>query len=343
MKAIQDIYQEIVMEGHPDDGTCGRGAFDKWVSEEPLNYCSRFLVRPSDRISLAPKDRTPYVLEEYGELTVSAGLVGAVALSSGISRVPPHHPPMRFRRQNCEEALYVLSGSGDVEVEEEKYSFFADDAIFLPAWAKHRIANTGSEDLVVMFVRGIAMSPFEGLGEIEIDGAFKSLDATRGKPAESPLSRSPVRYWKKIVVTEGERFLHYSLDGKVATSPGQQGFNYISPANVGALTVRRVGGKGPAARLSDVSDRFKEFPLSWHNTEEIHYYIEGEGMCVVDDQRIPFQKGDTIFTPARSMHKNYPKDDSYREMCATGIRFRPFEGLTETAIDQREYRLRENN
>ncbi len=340
MKQVQEVYREILMKGHPDDGKFGRGTFDKWLPEEPLNYCHRYLIRPSDRISLSPEDRVPYVFEEYGELIASAVLVGSITLSAGISRIPPDHPPMVFRKQNCEEALYIISGTGAVEVENEKYNFIEDDAVFLPAWVKHRITNTGKVELVVMFVRGIAMSPFEGFGEIEVGNNYRLLDETRKGFFIPPFSRQPVRYWKKIVVTGSDKIPHYSPDGCIATSPGQQGLNYLTSANVGALTVRLVGGKGPAARLSKVSNPYKEFSLSWHNTEEIHYYLEGGGTCIVDDQRIPFKKGDMIFAPARSIHKNYPKDESYREMCATGVRLRPFEGLTETAIDQREYMLK---
>ena len=341
MKQVRETYREIIMEGHPDDGKFGRGRFDQWVNEEPLNYCPKYIVRPSERISLLPKNRDPYVLEEYGEMIASESLCGCVTLSSGISIIPPGHMPMKLRKQNCEEALYIISGSGTVEVEDEKCDFIEDDAVFLPAWAKHRIANNGHENLVLMFVRGISMSPFAGFGEIETKEGYEILGEISGAPSDRLFTRKPVRYWKKIVVTGEDKIPHYSPDGKVALSPGQQGLNYLTPANVGAITVRLVGGKGPAALLGKVTDPFKEFSLSWHNTEEIHFYIEGGGVCLVDDQKIRFNKGDMIFTPARSIHKNYPQDESYREMCATGIRFRPFEGLTETGIDQREFMFRE--
>lgn len=341
MKKVLELQREILMEGHLDDGKFGRGKFDKWISEESLNYCYRYIIKPSERISLSLKNRIPYVFEEYGELIASAALVGSITLSAGISHIPPDHQPMVFRKQNCEEALYIISGTGIVEVENEKHDFIQDDAVFLPAWAKHRITNTGKVQLVVMFVRGIAMSPFEGFGEIEVGNEYKFLNNICSISDKSTFSRKLVRYWKKIVVTDSDKIPHYSPDGHLATSPGQQGLNYLTSANVGSLTIRLVGGKGAATYLGKKSNRYKEFRSTWHNTEEIHYFLEGEGTFIVDEKKIPFKKGDMIFTPARSMHLCYPKDESYREMCATGIRLRPFEGLTETAIDQREYILKD--
>jgi len=329
-------YREILMEGRPNDGKYGRGPFDRWISGEQLNYGANYLVHPEDAISLRPEKGDPKVFEQYGIMTTGTELNGALTLCGGIATIPPGHTPMSFRRQNCEEALYIIEGEGQVEVEDETHSFKSDNAVFLPLWTKHRITNTGKSPLQVFWAKGIAFMPHESLGYlVEPNGSLKS---GWYKPAKSaPEIRKPFKYWRKIVVGEKDKIPHYSANGEVAKSPGQQGYNYITPANVGAITVRLVGGKGPAAILDLVKDPLKEFTMTWHDTEEIHYYIEGEGLFVVDDYHMQFKKGDTILTPARSKHQGYPKDKSYREMCATGIRFRPFEGLTESAIDQREY------
>jgi len=216
MKPVNEIYQEILMEGHPDDGRFGRGRFDKWIGVEPLSYCPRYIVREAERISLAPQGRPPYVLEEYGEMIASEALCGCITLSSGISRIPAGHPPMKFRKQNCEEALYIITGSGTVEVDDEKQTFVQDDAVFLPPWIKHRIANTGNEDLVLMFVRGIALSPCQGYGEIETEHGYQMLPEPTGNSEVELFSRLPVRYWKKIVVTGADKIPHYSSEGQYA-------------------------------------------------------------------------------------------------------------------------------
>ena len=332
-------YQELLMEGRSDDGRFGRGAFADWVAEDPLLYEAKYLVRPHEAISLSPKDRAPLVLEEYGRLFISQKLSGTLTLSSGVSTIPPDHEPLPLRRQNCEEALYVIQGGGTVEIENEKYDFDAGDAVFLPAWAKHRVANTREMDLRVLFFKGIAIAPAEDFGEV-----FSGNSSIRvaGPDSEASMfSGKPWKYWNKVVVSERDRLPHYTQTGGIASSPGQQGYNYISPANVNSFTLRLVGGQGPAARLSSESNKYAGWTVSTHNTEEIHYCLEGEGILFVNGEEVHFQKGDMTFAPARSLHRIFPKDKNYREMCATGIRFRPFEGLTESAIDQREYKILE--
>lgn len=329
-------YHEVLMEGRADDGTFGRGPFDRWISGEQLHYGTNYLVHPEDAISLRPRTGDPRVFEEYGIMTTSFQLNSALTLCGGVATIPPDHKPMRFRRQNCEEALYVIEGEGRVEVEDESEPFKADHAVFLPVWARHRITNTGNAPLRVFWVKGVEFHAHESLGYL-VSG-HGELERVWENPLKGGSEiREPVRYWRRLVVRAEDRIPHYSAKGEPTKSPGQQGYNYITPANVGAITVRLVGGLGPAAILDRVKDPLKEFTMTWHNTEEIHYYIEGEGLFIVDDYHMPFKKGDTILTPARSRHQGYPKDRSYREMCATGIRFRPFEGLTESAVDQREY------
>lgn len=330
-------YHEVMMEGRRDDGVFGRGPFDKWVQEGPLDYGMNYVVHEEDAISLAPKDGVPKVFEQYGTLNTGRKLNGALTLTGGVCVIPPRHPPMRFRKQNCEEALYIIEGDGLVEVEDESYEFHEDNAVFLPAWAKHRITNTGDKPLKVFWAKGIILTPFEAFGYVEAEGGAWDLLGWYDEDINENTMRAPVKYWKMIVVDEKTKIAHYSASGDVAKSPGQQGYNYITPGNVGSLTVRLVGGKGPATLLGMVKDPLKEFTMTWHNTEEIHYFIGGEGLFIVDDYQIPFKKGDTILTFARSKHQGYPSGKDYREMCATGVRFRPFEGLTESAVDQREY------
>ncbi len=333
---MEKKYKELLMEGRRDDGSFGRGPFDSWVQEGPLGYGGGYIVHKEDAIPLAKSGETPLVFEQYGTLNTGRKLNGALTICGGVCEIPPNHAPMRFRRQNCEEALYIIKGDGIVEVEDESYSFTSDNAVFLPAWAKHRITNSGNEPLKIFWAKGVALTPYESFGFIEEDGKLE-YKGWYDADFTSDTLRKPLKYWKRIVVDEEHKIPHFSLDGKVAKSPGQQGYNYITPGNVGSWTIRLVGGKGPAALLDEVKDPFKDFTMTWHNTEEIHYYISGTGTFIVDENKMPFKAGDTIITFARSKHQGYPDDKDYFEMCATGIRFRPFEGLTEGAIDQREY------
>lgn len=329
-------YKEVRMQGRPDDGAFGRGPFDRWVQGKAMGYCPKFLVRPEEAISLKPTKGDPKVLEQYGFMSAGYELNRAMTVCGGVATIPPDHRPLSFRRQNCEEALYIIEGEGLVEVEDEKAQFAKDDAVFLPLWTRHRITNTGRKPLEVFWMKGVSLRPNESLGYLESENGGLIADWYDKVPQDHDIQK-PFRYWKKIVVPSAEKIPHYSANGEIARSAGQQGYNYLTPANVGSITVRLVGGPGPAALLDVVKDPMKEFTMTWHNTEEIHYYVNGSGLFISDDYHMRFKKGDTILTPARSFHQGYPDDKSYWEMCATGIRFRPFEGLTEGAIDQREY------
>ena len=337
MEHMRTTYHEIMMEGRQDDGVFGRGPFDKWVQDDQLDYATNYLVGEKEAFSLAPASGDPVVFEQYGTLNAGRQLNGALTICGGVCEIPPHHPMMKLRKQNCEEALFIIDGDGRVEVEDEAYDFHTENAVFLPAWASHRITNTGDRPLKIFWAKGIALTPFEAFGYISNENEQWDLMDWYKQDVNQNTIRTPVKYWKMIVVDESTRIKHFSASGDVAKSPGQQGYNYITPGNVGSLTIRLVGGKGPATLLSQVKDPMKEFTMTWHNTEEIHYFINGTGKFIVDNYLMNFKKGDTILTPARSKHQGYPDGEDYLEMCVTGVRFRPFEGLTESAVDQREY------
>jgi quercetin dioxygenase-like cupin family protein len=50
-----------------------------------------------------------------------------------------------------EEVAYVLSGSGELRLESESVPFAAGQGLFVPAGVWHAVANTGDEDVVMVF------------------------------------------------------------------------------------------------------------------------------------------------------------------------------------------------
>ncbi len=50
-----------------------------------------------------------------------------------------------------EEVAYVLAGSGELRLEDEQVSFAAGEGLFVPAGVWHAVANTGGEDVVMVF------------------------------------------------------------------------------------------------------------------------------------------------------------------------------------------------
>jgi mannose-6-phosphate isomerase-like protein (cupin superfamily) len=50
-----------------------------------------------------------------------------------------------------EEVAYVLSGSGELRLEDRNVPFAAGHGLFVPAGTWHAVANTGSEDVTMVF------------------------------------------------------------------------------------------------------------------------------------------------------------------------------------------------
>lgn len=50
-----------------------------------------------------------------------------------------------------EEVAYVLAGSGELRLGDENVPFAAGQGLFVPAGVWHAVANTGTEDVVMVF------------------------------------------------------------------------------------------------------------------------------------------------------------------------------------------------
>jgi quercetin dioxygenase-like cupin family protein len=50
-----------------------------------------------------------------------------------------------------EEVAYVLSGSGELRLDDRAVPFKAGDGLFIPAGVWHAVANTGEQDVAMVF------------------------------------------------------------------------------------------------------------------------------------------------------------------------------------------------
>jgi quercetin dioxygenase-like cupin family protein len=50
-----------------------------------------------------------------------------------------------------EEVAYVLSGSGELRLDASAVQFAAGQGLFIPAGTWHAVANTGAEDVIMVF------------------------------------------------------------------------------------------------------------------------------------------------------------------------------------------------
>jgi quercetin dioxygenase-like cupin family protein len=51
----------------------------------------------------------------------------------------------------AEEIAYVVAGSGELRLEDESIPFSTGDALFIPPGVWHAVANTSTEDVVMVF------------------------------------------------------------------------------------------------------------------------------------------------------------------------------------------------
>lgn len=54
-------------------------------------------------------------------------------------------------RHETEEVAYVVSGSGELRLDDEAVPFSEGDALHIPAHLWHAVANTGDTDVVMVF------------------------------------------------------------------------------------------------------------------------------------------------------------------------------------------------
>jgi len=81
------------------------------------------------------------------------------------------------KHQNTEQVYYVLSGSGEVLVGDERHSVTTGDAVYLPANAYHQMFNDDNEDWLEHLVIGAKID-----GN---DGDFKNINWKQVNPVDS--------------------------------------------------------------------------------------------------------------------------------------------------------------
>ncbi|MCP4351444.1 MAG: cupin domain-containing protein [Desulfobacterales bacterium] len=87
--------------------------------------------------------------------TCSYGIV------AGVFEVAPGKALLRHYHAE-EEAYYILTGKGVLEIDDETYTVTSGTAFFIPGNAKHSLSNTGKCKLKVLY-----MFPADSFGEID--------------------------------------------------------------------------------------------------------------------------------------------------------------------------------
>jgi quercetin dioxygenase-like cupin family protein len=69
--------------------------------------------------------------------------LGYSVFTPGTATAPVSH--------ETEEVAYVLSGSGELRLDDGAVQFKAGDGLFIPAGVWHAVVNTGDEDVAMVF------------------------------------------------------------------------------------------------------------------------------------------------------------------------------------------------
>ncbi|WP_135821582.1 cupin domain-containing protein [Halostella litorea] len=79
-------------------------------------------------------------------------VTGGERFSAGVVRLEPGKGHERHTHPDSDEILYVISGTGEQELGDERREITAGELVFVPEGVEHGTENTGWEPLVLLAV-----------------------------------------------------------------------------------------------------------------------------------------------------------------------------------------------
>lgn len=101
-------------------------------------------------VPLADVDPIPLPGDSWSRMLVTGTNVPGAVGSLGASVFTPG-TILGAVRHETEEFAYVVSGSGELRLDDGAVPFTTGDALHIPAGVWHAVANTGDEDVVMVF------------------------------------------------------------------------------------------------------------------------------------------------------------------------------------------------
>ena len=86
----------------------------------------------------------------WSRMLVTSGRVGGNAASLGYSVFTPGTELVAVRHET-EEVAYVVAGAGELRLDDGAVPFREGEGVHIPAGVWHAVANTGGEDVVMVF------------------------------------------------------------------------------------------------------------------------------------------------------------------------------------------------
>jgi quercetin dioxygenase-like cupin family protein len=173
----------------------------------------------------------------------------------------------------ADEVLYVLEGSGEVQVEGITHPVGPGQAVFIPAAAKHTYVNTAAAALTLVG----AMAPPIDLDEIH--PAMPRLDLSGLKSASLDERAATPKMMDERQVTP--------------TLMGERSFRVLASPEVGCRQMTQFTGVIPTGRA----------PLHAHPHEEAVYILAGSGRLWIEDEPVgDLRDGSVVFFPIGVRH-----------------------------------------
>jgi len=104
----------------------------------------------SSNTTIVRREEAPVQSFDWGVLQwlVAGKTVAGCEQTFGISTIGPGRRNPLHYHPNCEEILYVVSGTCEHRYDGEATTLAAGDTIVIPAGVKHNLVNTGPTDVV---------------------------------------------------------------------------------------------------------------------------------------------------------------------------------------------------
>jgi mannose-6-phosphate isomerase-like protein (cupin superfamily) len=109
------------------------------------------LGEPAIRVvSLTDVDAIPLPNGSWSRMILTSDTAPGIASSLGFSVFTPG-TVTGMVSHDVEEVAYVLAGLGELQTDGEPVPFAAEQAVHIPAGLWHAVANTGADDLIMVF------------------------------------------------------------------------------------------------------------------------------------------------------------------------------------------------
>jgi quercetin dioxygenase-like cupin family protein len=111
------------------------------------------MTEPSTTITVVPLanvTETPLPNGSWSKMALTRETAAGIVSSLGYSVFKPG-TVLSMVSHEVEEVAYVVAGSGELRLDDGAVPFKAGEALHIPAKMWHAVANTGDEDVIMVF------------------------------------------------------------------------------------------------------------------------------------------------------------------------------------------------